>query len=228
MKNSFNKKIIFTNGLGGHIFFPPKLASKNIPDWYKKTEAYNEDFPVPRGTIKKCMPIFDIITSGYILYTQVDVRVSKGLDGNPFYKWPSTDPIDFHPVLQAPLHPANNGAPYPKWINPYGIKTPPGYSSLFIQPSHRESLFTIFPGIVDTDTYTAPVHFPFVLNNLSWEGLIPAGTPIAQVIPIKRNSWIHELGSDKDKKEIDMIIDKIKVLFHNNYKNFFWKRKEYK
>jgi hypothetical protein len=227
MKNSFNKKIIFTN-TDKYSFFPPELASKSIPDWYKETEPYHEDFPRPNGTIKKCIPIFDMITSGYILYTQVDVAVSKGLDGNPFYSWPSREPLSFHPLIQAPLHPASNKAPYAKWNNYFGIKTPPGYSSLFIQPSHRESVFTIFPGIVDTDIYHAPVQFPFVLNDIKWEGLIPAGTPIAQVIPIKRNSWSHELGSDKEKKEISINFDKIKILFHNNYKNFFWQRKEYK
>jgi hypothetical protein len=28
-------------------------------------------------TIKKCIPVFDAITAGYILYTQVDIQVSQ-------------------------------------------------------------------------------------------------------------------------------------------------------
>ena len=51
---------------------------------------------------------------------------------------------------------------------------------------HRESVFTIMDGIVDTDSYNALVNFPFFLNDWSYEGLIPAGTPMAQVIPFKR------------------------------------------
>jgi hypothetical protein len=117
---------------------------------------------------------------------------------------------------------------YPKWTNPYSIKTTKGYSTLFTQPFHRESVFTIMPGIVDTDIYTAPVNFPFVLNDLTFEGIIPAGTPIAQVIPFKRDAFKMKIGNKKDLQDALRIQSFIPLKFFNKYKSMFWHRKEYK
>ena len=227
------KEIKFTNVLGLD-FFPPKPAVKEVPDWYKDTPEYigdqgkkilgNGNIP---HTIKKCIPVLDAMTAGYILYTQVDVQVTQ-VEGLPYYNWADQDAISFHPIEQAPLHPLRNEAPYPKWTNPYAITTPTGYSVLFKQPMHKESVFTILEGIVDTDQYKSPVNFPFVLNDVKWEGLIPAGTPMAQVIPFKRESWKHKIGSNKERIEQNLVTAKLKTLFFNSYKRQFWSRKEYK
>jgi hypothetical protein len=226
-------KIITFTHIRGLDFFPPKPAVKEVPDWYRNTPEYTNDQgkKIVNGiypqTIKKCIPVFDAITSGYILYTQTDIQVYQQ-DGLPYYAWPSQDAIKFHPIEQAPLHPAKNEAPYPKWINPYAITTPPGYSILFTQPMHRESVFTILEGIVDTDTYKATVNFPFVLKDTKWEGIIPAGTPMAQLIPFKRESWEHKIGSDKDRVEQENINKKLQTIFFNSYKKQFWFKKEYR
>ncbi len=226
------KEITFTNVLGVD-FFPPKPAVKEVPEWYKHTPEYIGehgrkivDPNVTVHTIKKCMPVFDAMTAGYILYTQVDIQVFQK-DGLPYYIWAEQNFIDFHPVEQASLHPNSNNMPYPKWMNTYAITTPPGYSILFTQPMHRNSIFTIFPGIVDTDKHLSPVAFPFVLNDTKWEGLIPAGTPMAQVIPFKRDSWKHKIGSDKERKEQNLSWLKLRTMFLNSYKKQFWSRKEY-
>ena len=227
-----NKIITFTN-IFGLDFFPPKPAIKEVPEWYKNTPEYFGDQgkkmigTTTPSTIKKCIPVFDAITSGYILYTQVDLEISR-TEELTSYIWSDQDAVSFHPIEQAPLHPTKNAAAYPKWNNPYAITTPPGYSVLFIQPFHRESLFTILPGIVDTDTYKAPVNFPFVINDTKWEGIIPAGTPMAQVIPFKRESWKHRIGSDKERQDQEKITKKLKTLFFNSYKRQFWFKKEYR
>ena len=149
----------------------------------------------------------------------------------PFYEWPSFGPIQFHPVEQLPVHPSKgeHKISYPKWINPWAIKTPPGYSVLFISPMHRESIFTILPGIVDTDQYSAPVNFPFVLNEADrFEGLIPAGTPMAQVIPFKRDSWQMELGTLEDLNEQARVTSRLRTKFFDSYKTQYRQPKEYK
>lgn len=229
------KEIIFTNRLEVELF-PPKPAHKEIPDWYKKQEEYlgnnNKKIPHPdpeqtSSSIKKCMPVFDCITAGYIIYSQVDVYVYQTGEG-PMYQWAAQNALSFHSPNQAPTHPVANGYPYPKWNNPYAIKTPKGYSTLFTQPFHRESVFTILPGIVDTDTYIAPVNFPFVLEDLTFEGIIPAGTPIAQVIPFKRDSFKMKTGTKEDLQNALKIQNHIPLKFFNKYKSMFWHRKEYK
>ena len=225
-------EIIFTN-ISGIDIGQPQPASKFIPDWYKNTESYIGKEKKPDGsgnsdaTIKRCMPVFDAITAGYIITLPADIYVSIK-EEKQFFEWSTLGMIGFHPVEQAPEHPMRNQHAYPKWMNPWAIKTPKGYSVLFTQPMHRESVFTILPGIVDTDTYTAPVNFPMVINDPNFEGLIPKGTPIAQVIPFKREGWQMEIGSQKELIEQNSITQKLQTKFFDRYKSMFWSRKEYK
>jgi hypothetical protein len=234
--------VIFTNTLGVSEEFEPKPATAFVPDWYRDLESYlgGEKKPTGEGktsgTIKRCMPVFDAITHGYIITTYVDIFVSQKEQADkkgelkvfPWYEWPSYGPIQFHPIEQAPNHPNENGAPYPKLTNPWGIKTPPGYSTMFIAPVHRDNLFTILPGVVDTDTYTAPVNFPMVLTDVKFEGLIPAGTPIAQIVPFQRESWTMELGKDEDLVQQNKVTGKLMTRFFDSYKTQYRQVKEYR
>ena len=156
---------------------------------------------------------------------EAQLKKEKG-ETVPYYTWSNFAAIQFHPIIQAELHPAQNGFPYPKWINPFAIKTPPGYSVMFMPPMHNPNgIFTILPGIVDTDTYAAPVNFPFVLDNPKWEGVIPAGTPMAQVIPFKRDSWT--MKAETQQQEPSKVTTKLRAVFFNSYKRQFWTRKEF-
>lgn len=226
-------KITFTNVFGIEVD-KPKPASKMIPSWYKELESYRGSEKktngqgMPLSTIKKCMPVFDAITAGYIITLPADIRISQK-DGQPWYEWANLGMIDFHPLEQAPTHPHNNGhISYPKLINPWAIKTPKGYSVLLVQPFHRESPFNILPGVVDTDTYTPSVNFPFVLNDINYEGIVPEGTPIVQVIPFKRESWKMEIGGEKEIKEANSARDRLNNRFFDKYKTLFRSPKEYK
>jgi hypothetical protein len=227
------KVIKFSNTNGWKDLEQPQLASAFIPDWYKNVESYIGGKKVTDGkggtmaTIKRCMPVFDAITSGYIITSPADVMVTLK-DGQQYFEWANFGLITFHPIEQAPEHPARKPHQYPKWNNPWAIKTPKGYSTMFVQPMHRESVFTILPGIVDTDMYTAPVNFPFVINDSNFEGLIPKGTPIAQVIPIKRDAWKMEFGGQEELIEQANITTKLQTKFFDRYKTMFWSRKEYK
>lgn len=227
-------KIIFTNTGNIPEEYKPQVASKFIPDWYKNLDSYMNGKKAPTGegtsaaTAKRCMPLFDAINAGYVIVSPADVYISQR-DGAPYYEWSAFGLIQFHPKEQAPDHPNRNGLnSFPKWVNYWGIKTPKGYSSLFVQPFHRESVFTILPGIVDTDSYTAPVNFPFVLNDPKFEGIIPAGTPIAQVIPFKRESWEMKMGTEKELIEQVEVQNKLQTKFFDRYKTMFRSPKEYK
>ncbi len=225
--------ITFTNASGFIDLEQPQPASKLIPDWYKSMESYVGGDKKPDGngatnaTVKRCMPVFDAITAGYIITSPADVYVTIK-DGFLHFKWADLSLIGSHPVEQAPTHPSRNRHPYPKWINYWAIKTPKGYSTMFVQPMHRESVFTILPGIVDTDTYSAPVNFPMVLNDPEFEGLIPKGTPIAQVIPFKRDSWSMKFGGQKELEEQARVTKNLSTKFFDRYKNMFRQNKEYK
>jgi hypothetical protein len=97
---------------------------------------------------------------------------------------------------------------------------------LFIHPVHRREYGgRILEGIVDTDNYHGAVNFPFMLNP-GFEGLIPAGTPIAQVIPFKRDSFKMIIEKDNVKTTNDSIAVRTKYI--NGYKSLFRVKKEYK
>lgn len=229
------EKIVFTkmNNLVPD-FYCPKKASDFLPEWYKNLYSYYgtdgkkilDKNLKASSSIKRCVPVFDALNSGYIISTYCDIWIRKNEDGENIYLSPEYTPISFHPIIQAPSHPYMNNQPYPKWLNPWSIKTPRGYSSLFIPPVHGSNqYFNILEGIVDTDKYNNPVNFPFILKDANFEGLIPAGTPVVQVIPIKRSSWKSEFG---DKKDTDDVYATVMSGFFDNYRKFFWSKKDYK
>jgi hypothetical protein len=233
--------IKFTNFFGAGEMYAPTPASANIPSWYKNMESYaggkkalDSEEEKSTATAKRCMPIFDAINSGYILYTDSDVIISRTETETgktiPYYNWKKPTTVDFHPKWQLPEHPSDTGhISYPKWQNSWAIKTPSGYSCLFVQPFHRDSVFTILPGVVDTDKYNAPVNFPFVLNDINFEGLIPAGTPMAQVIPFKRDDW--KMSVELNPTDVTDIIRSSKGIsskYFDGYKTLFRTKKEYR
>lgn len=232
--------IKFTDTIGVPEEYRPAPASKIIPDWYKNLESYIGGEKRPDGnagttaTAKRCMPIFDAITGGYIISTHTDLFVSQVPDENekmlPHYEWANFGALGFHPKNQLPDHPdgAGHEISYPKWTNTWAITTSPGYSCLFISPLHRETPIMVLPGVVDTDTYNAPVNFPFVLRDPKMNGLIPAGTPIMQVIPFKRDEFQMEIGSNEEFQQQAKVRNKLRSVFFDSYKRQFRQPKDYR
>jgi hypothetical protein len=184
--------------------------------------------PESISTIKKCIPVLDAITAGYIIVTPSDVYVTFE-DGEPVFTVANApEPLlEFHPRKQAYKHPAAQEFRFPKWINPWAIKTPKGYSCLFVPPMHNPNEhFETLEGIVDTDSYYARINLPFILKNKNEkEFMIPAGTPIVQIIPFKRESWESELSNDRESPAQIRLF--LRSHFFDRYKRFYWHRKNY-
>lgn len=215
----------------------PYPAKNGIPKWYKDIASYGYgNKKIPRldsdtvATVKKCVPVFDAITSGYLIITPCDLYVHQ-VDGLPFIQWPSTfDAVSSHPIEQIEGHPVLNTQPKNtmlllKMINMWMVKTPPGYSCIFLPPMHRDNLINIIPAIVDTDKFDRSVEFPFVLSDPSFTGLIPKGTEIAQVIPFKRDSWKSTFSINTKLKNESYF--KLKTTFFDFYRNVFWSKKDF-
>jgi hypothetical protein len=212
------------------IFDEPVLAKDNIPQWYKKQSRYTggEKVLSPENgtyntTIKACMPVFDLITAGYIIKTPADIMVNINQDGSPNFSWAINNYtcIESHGQMQydsfniaKEFHPVGY-----KFINPWITQTPKGYSSIFMSPSLRDDLpFYCLPAIVDTDNHPTPVNFPFFLRK-DFEGLIPAGTPMIQIIPFKRQDW--EIRVNKFNNTFDKIWKRAERHIKNRYKDNF-------
>lgn len=217
-------------------FFPkPIPAAKLLPQWYKDMPSHVDnkvsyaDGNVS-ATIKKCMPVFDAMSAGYLMLFPCDILVERNPDGSPRMSWPIAHKmVHEHSRAQASTLtiPKGMGPQLLKWTNPWRVVVPDGWSIMFTQPAHRDDLpFTIMTGIVDADHFKLSVQFPFLLDN-DFEGIIPAGTPMAQVIPIKREEWTATYSSAKDG-EHDKNLQEHSMFFENRYKKTFWNRKVYK
>jgi hypothetical protein len=80
-----------------------------------------------------------------------------------------------------------------KFNNPWMVRTPPGYSTLFMPVLNRPELpFATFSGIVDTDKYHNLINFPALWTEAGFDEKIEAGTPIVQAIPFERDSVLGE------------------------------------
>jgi hypothetical protein len=220
----------------------PEPAVQMLPDWYKKAQSFVGD-SIPNmstavegtrtsGTIKRCKPVLDSLSAGYLIKSPVDINVRKLDDGQTWYEWPGRQPLDWHPPRQAPGYPNQESreSNIPKFLSPWGIITPPGYSCLFVSPVHRKLPFHTMEGVVDTDGYHFPVAFPFTFKDDNFTGLIEAGTPIVQVIPFKRQSWSHEIrmATEEDKNVIEKVSFAISSVFNGGYAKRYWARKEYR
>ena len=227
-------KISFVNHKGIEASSPIP-ARTHLPEWYKQAQSYidgekyhafvNGSY-ITTATIKKCMPVFDVTTSGYLICAWDDIRISIE---NQIVTYDIDSPIlGHHNTKQAQGHPALHPADdiVAKFINPWGIHTPEGYSCLFMPPAHRENIISILPGIVDTDTYHLAVHFPFVMTKRDFNGVIPKGTPLVQVIPYKRDEWEMEC-LNANEEAFHTQLNTLHETPFNGYKDQFWSVKKY-
>jgi hypothetical protein len=72
------------------------------------------------------------------------------------------------------------------------------------------------------------VNFPFVLNDVTFERMIPKGTPIAQVIPFKRDSFEMKIGEASEMAAQAAVVSQLNTKFFDRYKTMFRKNKEYR
>lgn len=207
----------------------PCPAIYTIEDWYKEITHDN----LTKKTIKGCMPFLDGMTAGYNLKLPQDFAIALNQtdiqnnclrhEVNPSFSSNNLDILkykinlntgnsnDWHGTIQvtnSPYAEKNGNMPIYKIYNPWIIKTPPGYSCLFIPPiGSKEDRFHIIPAIVDTDNFNLEINFPIVFNTEKYKnsyiGLLKKGTPYVQIIPFKRESWKMKINifSEKEKRK---------------------------
>ena len=235
-----NKKVFFLpKSKDVEVCLPEPLpSSKYIPQWFKKMPFALADIENKKmdSTAKKCMPFIDSLTSGYTQELICDLEIKNhGTDekGNDIlsYNWagnfkPCSTRLedtkssnvfnDFYGYYNTEFH----------WNTYWEPKTPSGYSSFYYHPANRLDLpFTTLNAIIDTDKWSVCGPVPFMIKK-GFEGVIPAGTPIYQMIFIKREKW------DSSKSKYDESFQKyhlynLKKFLKDGYKKQYWSKKEY-
>jgi hypothetical protein len=215
--------------------YPKLTPSKNhIPEWYKNTKDVNKSLKNIKtlpldSSFKGCSPFLDALSSGYSICLPVDIAVQQ-TDGGPSITWSGSDVqyLALRQLEQNSLLPTPNG--FSKnhfvWLTQISIKIPKGYSALYTHPLNRYDLpFLTLSGVVDGEFVMPPGNVPVFFSN-TFEGLIPAGTPIMQILLFKQDSW----QSKEDKTIYNEAIKNLKL--SNNtavgwYKKNIWKKKSY-
>ena len=162
-------------------------------------QAFNAVNSVMGDTVKRCPPFIDAMTSGFLIPLICDVKVENGE-----FTWDNDlppggevgfvrSPIGFHDasqVIGTPLFDADRFMI--KFHNLWTIEAPEGYALLFTHPANRFDLpFTTLTGLVDCDRYHDNwIHFPAHWHDANFSGVLPKGTPVAQCMPVKRESWV--------------------------------------
>ncbi len=173
----------------------PIPAIKCIPDWFKKITPHSptgsrDTFGGVGMTAKKCLPLLDGMSAGFIMpsFGDMNVRTSKDNKLIEITNGPYGVNGDLHSLDQlggktSPTYPG----PAIKFINRWVIKTRPGWSTLFIPPlNHFDKRFTCLAALVDTDVYPKQVNFPAVWHLPDYDGIVEAGTPLVTAIPVRR------------------------------------------
>lgn len=218
---------------------PPVPSKKTIPGWFKKIPLkIFQDMEVitPQGTTnltaKSCPAVIDTITAGYTITLGADVIFVNPEEYGHRVIWDVSWPVvssHLEEQITQELVPYGFEARPLKWerIEGWAIETPPGYSLLYFHPFYRNDLpFVTLPGIVDSDVYNTPTNLPFFIKK-DFYGIVEKGTPIAQIIPIKRETWNHKIDNNV-LKDYEYRPDIVKSVIYKSYKKRWWKKKTYK
>ena len=217
----------------------PFPASEALPQWWKNATPYLKSWENPDGkkiivknfesnaSFKKCTPMLDMLTSGYIVPLWSDVQVTLK-DDSPTISWRvKRDVFESHSGQEVEVPDGYQKAQF-KFLNQWVPKLPKGYSALIIAcPGYPNNPFRAMQAIIDYDKTTHALFPPMFLKE-GFEGILEKGTPMFQIIPFKRHNWISkfsflENGQDLINQDLD-----IKSTIVNNYVKNFWQKKTYK
>jgi hypothetical protein len=240
------EKITFraTHKHGFDTQMQPTPASKFIPDWWKSMNIYEDIAPGvpankliinnrnPNYSFKKCTPMLDAITSGYIIPLWADVQLNQ-LDSDLGYEinWKvrESNVFDVHggdtEKLENPDGYHNKAV---KYLSTWIPHTPPGYSCLITSPFGYKNLpFKSIPAVVDTDKSTLEVVFPMWVSS-TFNGIVEKGTPLVQVTPFKRVAWEAEFDYYKEGEFASVREKNFNGTIIGHYLKNVWSKKVYK
>jgi hypothetical protein len=197
---------------------PPFPAVQGLPDWFKVMphKVFNPSLGMETQTVKKCPSFVDAMAYGFLIPLAADLEIRHGE-----FSWNSEiregfaggfshSPIDFHDPSQVAGTPFFNDDRFIIKFNCFWtIEAPPGYSLLFTHPVNRVDLpFTTVTGLIDSDTFhDMPMSFAARWDVPDFNGVLPKGTPVAQCLPVKRESWsgqFEALSAEETTRLLDM------------------------
>lgn len=216
----------------------PKSAKSYLPEWYKNIQpAPSKYLMYEKGesiqkSLKSCMPFLDALGTGYIQETWSDVviKISKNENEEYFYEFNQRSGPQLLKVREEHQYPIKNYyVPFEfAWQVPWLPVVPKGYSALFLPILNRPDLIiNSVAGVIDSDDFFHNHgNLPFHIEYNDSEILIPCGTPMYQIVPIRRDNWkseIEQFDEDKSKKLLHSYLS----TYSSQYIKKYWKKKKY-
>lgn len=211
----------------------PIPASAMIPDWWRDMPPTRNGQkltlnPFPNFTAKKCFPLLDGITAGYIVTLWADIFVQQ-VNGNPEVRWTTDEAVldAWHWEQSSTFEiPDGYSRTVFKYMHGWTIETPKGTSCLITHPFGYQNLpFKTLTGVVDTDELKTWANSPFIIKK-GFEGIIEKGTLMFQVIPYKRDNWKSKIDY-LPEEENNIRHEKLHTRIVSSYGRFLRSKKKY-
>ena len=199
-----------------------KERSKEVEEWHKSNSTL------------KCPALTQFGNKGFILRAPLDIHLT--IESDNTYKWQTPVSQVFAENLEPAVAHHNEYSFYDfmtSWpkdtmkiilkLNlPWAMRIPKGYEVLLIEPFYKDDCrFTVCSGIFDSDLGIATLTIPVMWHSTKGSYVIKSGTPIAQLIPIKKETITHQnlnLVTDKNyKRDNALSYIKMRESFNTNY-----------
>ena len=219
----------------------PQPSKAYLPEWFVNMPPYTPSPQSPTGnkiivqdhesnaTAKKCTPMLDAMVTGYTIPLWSDIQIRQE-GGTPHLSWRvSQDVFGVHGNWGAPQVPPPPGYDNVvfKFNTFFRVRTPKGYSIMVRNVAgHNGSPFYAIPAIIDTDKSVIDTNIPLWIRS-DFDGIVEKGTPVAQIIPFKRDDWKAKftwITEDQMKQEQDKGFASTIV---NNYVKNIWSKKKF-
>jgi hypothetical protein len=233
------------------IILPPEPAHKFVPDWYRKGERFinKEDggLDIPdesyrSGGLKSCNPFLDSIIAGYIQATSCAIDITKNDGEGPIeYRYVELNENDEYIEVEnlniiserqgsighTVPRPHGHSKNHMVWSGHWGWETPRGYSMLVTHPMNQFQLpYTTASGFMESDRFTAGGNIPWYIKE-GWIGVIPKGSPMYQIIPVKRDKWFGYVGKKFISKKSLFMGQQARNVPYGFYRDKLWVKKNY-
>ncbi len=245
LKNMNKIKFIAEDEYFNKVLTWPEPASHFIPQWWKDFELYRYMPGNPDGkkllvrdgfsnaTPRKCPPMLDAINFGYIVPLWSDVQIlSNTDDGLAYINWRTQRQVfEIHGFQAEKIGtPPGYCKNVFKYYSGMYLKTPPGYSVLVVPPlGYRDLPVQVVPGVLDTDQNNLMnILLPCWVKSGLDNQIIEKGTPIAQIIPFKREDWKMETDSLKNGESQAIVDSGFGSTIVNHYMRKVRQHKSYK
>lgn len=183
----------------------PVPARRALPEWLKAMPAEVHSLMHDHAvrTVKQCPPFIDAMSAGFLMLLPCDVIFRAGAFSwhwdipVPHTRGQPSAPLNFHSAAQVSGTPFSDGEiNLIKFTSFWTIRLPPGWSLLATHPFNRDDLpFRTLTGLVDADSFhQVGILFPARWLDRSKDCLLPAGTPVAQCLPVQREPLDMDFG----------------------------------